>query len=69
MPADHPPFSALSMKDIAALRQAILDWYDAHRRDLPWRARTRRRGGGNGDSAQSGRNRDAPNNADLRAAS
>jgi len=39
MPADHPPFSALSMKDIAALRQAILDWYDAHRRDLPWRAR------------------------------
>jgi signal transduction histidine kinase len=41
----------------------------AFRIDLPRRARTRRRGGGNGDSAQSGRNRDARNNADLRAAS
>src|SRR5690606_6082831 len=24
--------------DLAALRARLLDWYDSHRRDLPWRA-------------------------------
>lgn len=27
----------LRIRDLRVLRQALLDWYDAHRRDLPWR--------------------------------
>jgi len=27
----------LPTRDIRALRRSLLDWYDAHRRDLPWR--------------------------------
>src|SRR6202140_2025383 len=29
--------SAVSAKDLAAFRRALLRWYDKHRRDLPWR--------------------------------
>ena len=29
--------SAISGKDLAAFRRALLRWYDRHRRDLPWR--------------------------------
>ncbi len=28
---------ALSSRELRALRRSLLDWYDAHRRDLPWR--------------------------------
>jgi len=27
----------LSLRDLRVLRRSLLDWYDAHRRDLPWR--------------------------------
>jgi len=27
----------LSSRDLRVLRRSLLDWYDAHRRDLPWR--------------------------------
>ena len=27
----------LNSRDLRALRRSLLDWYDAHRRDLPWR--------------------------------
>lgn len=29
--------SALTSRDASQLRRALLGWYDAHRRDLPWR--------------------------------
>jgi A/G-specific adenine glycosylase len=29
--------SAVSTKDLASFRRALLGWYDQHRRDLPWR--------------------------------
>ncbi|MGD0507515.1 MAG: A/G-specific adenine glycosylase [Terriglobales bacterium] len=29
--------SAVSAKDLASFRRALLRWYDQHRRDLPWR--------------------------------
>jgi A/G-specific adenine glycosylase len=35
---EQPPISDLTDSDVAALRQSILDWYAANRRDLPWRA-------------------------------
>jgi A/G-specific adenine glycosylase len=31
------PAPLISGKGLAALRRALLDWYDRHRRDLPWR--------------------------------
>ncbi|MCA8928749.1 MAG: A/G-specific adenine glycosylase [Alphaproteobacteria bacterium] len=34
-PAPITPFAA---EEVAAIRAAILGWYDANRRDLPWRA-------------------------------
>ena len=37
MTRDQPTISA-SLPDIAALRAEVLAWYDANRRDLPWRA-------------------------------
>ena len=30
--------SPANVKDVSAFRRALLRWYDAHRRDLPWRA-------------------------------
>ncbi|MFY9645002.1 MAG: A/G-specific adenine glycosylase [Terriglobales bacterium] len=31
------PGASLAGKDLTAFRRALLGWYDAHRRDLPWR--------------------------------
>ncbi len=38
MPTAQPTIPSLPAVKIAALRQTILGWYDANRRDLPWRA-------------------------------
>ena len=34
---NESPMLPLGSRDLRALRRALLDWYDAHRRDLPWR--------------------------------
>ncbi len=39
MSEKQPASLSLKPKSIAALQQAVLGWYDANRRDLPWRAR------------------------------
>src|SRR5690606_31862699 len=34
----HSYYIARPMPDVPSLRAALLDWYDAHARSLPWRA-------------------------------
>ena len=34
---NESPMLPLGSRDLRTLRRALLDWYDAHRRDLPWR--------------------------------
>ena len=38
MQTAHAPLTSFSATDIQGIRAAILDWYDANRRELPWRA-------------------------------
>lgn len=38
MPPTHAPITPFSADEVQAIRAAILRWYDANRRELPWRA-------------------------------
>jgi len=38
MPPTHAPITPFAPEETQAIRAAVLAWYDANRRDLPWRA-------------------------------